>query len=78
MALIAALGYKSAETADEARAAGAMHNWTGLRATLTGAKLEEIWRTGVWHDAETGEGGDDSSLARQDRVQLGGGVLYMN
>ena len=34
MALIAArsMGYKSAEAADEARAAGAVHSWTGLRA----------------------------------------------
>jgi hypothetical protein len=36
MALIAALGYKSADEADVARAAGAMHTWTGLRYILAG------------------------------------------
>lgn len=63
MALIAAMGYKSADEADVARAAGAMHTWTGLRYILAGAKLEAIWRVGVWRGAEADGGGDDGGAA---------------
>jgi hypothetical protein len=63
MALIAAMGYKSADAANVACTAGAMHTWTGLRKTLVEAKLEEAWRVGAWHDAEADSGDDDGGVA---------------
>jgi hypothetical protein len=63
MALIAAMGYKSADAANVACKARAIHTWTGLRNTLVEAKLEEAWRVGVWHDAEADSGDDDGGAA---------------
>jgi hypothetical protein len=60
MAVVAAMGYKSAAAAVVARSAKDKHTCSGLREALAKAKLQGVWSEGVWREdggEVAGEGG---------------------